>query len=384
MRVLILCADPSVPLGGARGGSAQLRAVASALLRAGHLVDCAVVSLGDRSELSKLQSRGVSLHALDSRGGRASLDRLLASSRPDLVIERLAALAPHGAESAAAAGVAHVYKVATLPGEEDVVSSRASAPEEPGQSLRRGFAASRGAVVASEELASWVRTLAPETFPITVIPNVADPSLFEAPTEAERSWAHSVTAAQLGEFVIGFMGSFKPWHDLETLVHSVAIFQARFPARLLLIGDGPQRTPLLALTHHHRIPTVFAGNVRDGEARALLECCDVVAMPYGRSGADFSPIRLVEAMAAGRPIIATETGPTRRVLAEGASGVLVPAGDPSAMARAFERLATQSTLRQHLAESARRRASHYYAWDVAVERVLAFAGARRMGAENCA
>ena len=54
------------------------------------------------------------------------------------------------------------------------------------------------------------------------------------------------------------------------------------------------------------------------------------------------------------------------------------------MARAFERLATQSTLRQHLAESARRRASHYYAWDVAVERVLAFAGARRMGAEHCA
>jgi glycosyltransferase involved in cell wall biosynthesis len=384
MRVLILCADPSVPLGGSRGGSAHLRAVASALLRAGHLVDCAVVSLGDRSELAKLQSRGLSLHALDSRGGRAPVDRLLASSRPDLVIERLAPFSPHGAESAAAAGIAHVYKVAALPGEEEVVTSRAANSEEPGLSLRRGFAASRGAVVASEDLASWVRSLAPDSFPITVIPNVADPSLFEAPSEAERSWAHSVTAAQLGEFVIGFMGSFRPWHDLETLVHAIAMFQSRFPARLLLIGDGPQRSALLALTHQHRIPTVFAGNVRDGEARALLECCDAVAMPYGRSGADFSPIRLVEAMAAGRPIVATETGPTRRVLAEGASGVLVPAGDPTAMARAFERLATQSTLRQHLAESARRRASHYYAWDVAVERVLAFAGARRMGAEHCA
>lgn len=361
-----------------------MRAVAAALLRAGHLVDCAVAALGDRSELAKLQSRGISLHSLDSRGGRSTMDRLMATSRPDLVIERLAPQSPHGAESAAAAGVAHVYKVAALPGDEEVVSSPLARLEEPGQSLRRGFAASRGAVVASEELAGWVRGLAPDNFPITVIPNVADPQLFEAPTEADLSWAHTVAAAQHGEFVIGFAGSFKPWHDLETLVHAVAMFQSRFSARLLLIGDGPQRTALLALTHQHRIPTVFPGNVRDREMRALLECCDVVAMPYARSGADFSPIRLVEAMASGRPIVATETGSTRRVLAEGASGMLVPAGDPSAMARAFERLATQSTLRQHLAESARRRASHYYAWDVAVERVLAFAGARRLGAENCA
>ncbi len=191
-------------------------------------------------------------------------------------------------------------------------------------------------------------------------------------------------AKKPGEFVVGFSGSFKPWHDLATLVEAVARLHARVPTRLVLAGDGPSRNSLLALAVQHKVPTVFAGGVSGEEARALLEHCDVLAVPYARSGADFSPLKLVEAMSAGRPIVATETGPTRRLLAEGATGLLVPAGDAPAFAQALERLASQPALREKIAQAASRRAVEHYSWDVAVERLLAFAGNCRARAEHCA
>jgi glycosyltransferase involved in cell wall biosynthesis len=187
-----------------------------------------------------------------------------------------------------------------------------------------------------------------------------------------------------GEFLVGFCGSFKPWHDLETLVLAMERLRAAVPARLVLSGDGPARNSLLALTHRHRVPALFSGAVGKEEARALMTCCDVIAIPYARSGTDFSPLKLVEAMTTGRPIVATETSSTRRVLGEGKTGLLVTAGDAAAMAQALEKLATQPALREQLSAAARGRAVEHYSWDVAAERLLTFATACRSRAEHCA
>jgi len=379
MRILLLNADPSPPLERKLECATLLRGVASALLRAGHLVDCGLAARSDHAELSPLTTRGLSLHVLPQRPVREALDRLLAACRPDLVIEHLAPVAPHAAESSASRGITHLYEI-TAPFDEPALATRGRG-DDWRTWLTRGFAASRGGVSQSPEAADWARRQAPSEFEVALISAGA---AIEPASAARREWARATVSTRPGEFVVGFSGSFKPWHDLATLVHAVARLRARVPARLVLAGDGPSRNSLLTLAVQQRVPTVFAGNVSKEESRALLELCDVLAVPYARAGADFSPLKLVEAMTAGRAIVATETGPTRRLLAEGATGLLVPAGDAAAFAQALEKLASQPALREKIAQAASRRAVEHYSWDVAVERVLAFAGNVRARAEHCA
>ena len=381
MRILLLNADPMPPVERRHACATLLRGVASALLRAGHLVDCGLAAQSDHAELSPLATRGLSLHVLPSRPSREPMDRLFAACRPDLVIEHLAPIPPHGSESAAASGITHLYEI-TAPFDDRSLAPGARNGSADWRSwLARGLAASRGGVSQSPEAADWARQQAASEFEVALIASGGE---LEPVSTARREWARATIAPRAGEFVVGFSGSFKPWHDLETLVLAVARLRSRVPARLVLAGDGPARNTLLALAVKHQVPAVFAGGVSKEESRALLEHCDVLAVPYARAGADFSPLKLVEAMTAGRPIVATETGPTRRLLAEGATGLLVPAGDVPAFAQALERLASQPALREKIAQAASRRAVEHYSWDVAVERVLAFAAACRTRAEHCA
>ncbi len=97
MRILLLNADPLPPPERKLECATLLRGVASALLRAGHLVDCGLAAQSDHAELSPLTTRGLSLHVLPQRPARDALDRLLGICRPDLVIEHLAPVAPHAA-----------------------------------------------------------------------------------------------------------------------------------------------------------------------------------------------------------------------------------------------------------------------------------------------
>jgi glycosyltransferase involved in cell wall biosynthesis len=381
MRILLLYPD-SKNL--ERPPFAHARGLAAALLRAGHLVECAVGAGSGHAELAPLQSRGLALHMLPARPARDSFERLFAACRPDLVIERLVPQAPHGAETAIQFGASHLWELAGPLSEAPDPGARRNGAADAGASLERCFATSRAAITLSPEAAEWLRPRVPGDFEVLAIPSEGESESLGPIEPARRKWAESVIGLCAGEFLVGFSGALKPWHDLETLVLAVERLRARIPARLVIVGDGPSRNPLLEQTSRHQTPAVLAGSVSPREARALLACCDVVAVPYARAGADFSPLRLVEAMAAGRPIVATETGPTRRILVEGGSGLLVPPGDPAAMAHAFEKLAAQPELREKLADAARRRAAQHYYWDEVVERLLHFAGSRKAGAESCA
>ena len=48
-----------------------------------------------------------------------------------------------------------------------------------------------------------------------------------------------------GEFRVGFVGTFRPWHDIDTLLHSASELAKNVPTRVLMVGDGPQRNHVL-------------------------------------------------------------------------------------------------------------------------------------------
>jgi glycosyltransferase involved in cell wall biosynthesis len=125
---------------------------------------------------------------------------------------------------------------------------------------------------------------------------------------------------------------------------------------LLLVGDGPQRDPLAAAARRHGVDerVVFAGYRHD--ARALMGAADAVVLTSLSEGL---PLAALEALAAGKPLVATSIRGVRELLHDGENAVLVPPDDPEALATALRRVLDQEGLRDVLRQGALRAAAGY-------------------------
>jgi glycosyltransferase involved in cell wall biosynthesis len=120
------------------------------------------------------------------------------------------------------------------------------------------------------------------------------------------------------------------------LIDAIAHIRPRWPAvRLVVVGDGPERMRLERQTASlaQRDVVVFAGHVVD--VRPVYAIADVFVLPSLSEG---SPNVLLEALAAGVPVVATEVGGVRELIEHEANGLLTPPADPKAMADAIERV----------------------------------------------
>ncbi len=382
MHTVLLCLDRGVPLGGPKGCSVHLRAMATALLRRGHSVTTAVLEPGPQEGYAQAAALGLGVMPLKGRHDLSSLAAALIDVRPDLVIERLALGMPQGAEAASAIDVQHLYEVNAPLDREAAMHRGLVAVEAALEALKVGFAASSGAVAVSQEVADWVRELAPPDYEIQVVPNGADAHFFTAPSPEAKARARGLISPQPDEFRVVFAGSFRPWHDLDTLVRACARANDRKAVRLVLAGDGPQRPRIEALAQACGTRVTFTGHVPHVDVPALLAECHAAAVPYADSRSYFSPIKLIEAMAVGLPVIASATGPCREMISHGEDGLLVPPGNADAFAAALAALAADAALAQRLGGAARSKAAAHFTWDRAAERVLGFARETRAAARR--
>jgi glycosyltransferase involved in cell wall biosynthesis len=129
-----------------------------------------------------------------------------------------------------------------------------------------------------------------------------------------------------------FVGRLAPEKGLHTLVEAWPIVRRGFPAaRLTLVGEGPERTPLeariaqLGLTEAIRLPGASTS------AATLLAAADLFVLPSREEGMS---IALLEAMALGIPLVATAIPGNLKLVADGAHGRLVPPDDAEGLARA--------------------------------------------------
>jgi glycosyltransferase involved in cell wall biosynthesis len=159
--------------------------------------------------------------------------------------------------------------------------------------------------------------------------------------------------------VIVSTGRMTPQKDFPTLLRAFALLRRSCPARLFLIGDGPEMNRLQDLARELGIAedTAFMGyqpNPYKYMARAAM-----FVLPSRFEG--FGLV-LVEAMALGVPVISTRcpSGP-EEILRSGADGLLVPVGDNSRLASAMARLLTKPELRRWFGECGRARALHFAA-----------------------
>jgi glycosyltransferase involved in cell wall biosynthesis len=137
----------------------------------------------------------------------------------------------------------------------------------------------------------------------------------------------------------------------EVLIDALARIPAELALRVALVGDGPLRPSLEALVARSpaRDRIVFAGFREDVDA--VLDACDVVVHP---TFAEALPTALIQALAAGRPVIASDVGGVGEIVTAG-EGVLLPPGDVGALADALASAAADGTWRANLGATARRR-----------------------------
>jgi glycosyltransferase involved in cell wall biosynthesis len=185
--------------------------------------------------------------------------------------------------------------------------------------------------------------------PITVLPNGIDLDRFfpGRRAEARRTLEIDPTAR-----VVLYVGRLAPGHGLEDLVDGFAAVLAAIPeAGLAILGDGPLR-PVL----ERRIATLgirervhLAGRVAHDAVPTWMQACDVVARP---STADGFPTVVREALACGRPVVATPLGDVARLVGPDC-GFLVPAGDPpmltAALNAALRGTWNETVIRGHVA-----------------------------------
>ncbi len=151
--------------------------------------------------------------------------------------------------------------------------------------------------------------------------------------------------------VIGYVGRFVPIKNLPLLLDAFARVHRAVPQSVLVLaGDGPLREPIQAdvrtrgLDAHVRC----AGWPRD--LAALYRTCDIVALTSDNEG---TPVALIEAMAAGRAVVATRVGGVPDVVRHGVTGLLTSAGASDELLTAIVSLARDPSLRRSLGQSAR-------------------------------
>ncbi len=187
---------------------------------------------------------------------------------------------------------------------------------------------------------------------VTTVMNGIDTARFSAPADAAAARA----GLRMGpaQPVVGAVGRLVPVKDHATLLKAFALVHQQVPdAVLVLVGGGPLREALeqqasaLGVSAHVR----FAGEQPD--VAAFLPLFDVFALSSVSEG---MPLTLLEAMAAGKPAVATRVGGIPEAVVDGQTGLLVPAGDAPAMAQALLNVLADPARRQRMGEQARRRA----------------------------
>jgi phosphatidyl-myo-inositol alpha-mannosyltransferase len=221
--------------------------------------------------------------------------------------------------------------------------------------LRRVARRLSARIAVSEAAAAFVRKRIGGAF--EVIPNGVDVARFRAAVPAE-----------VGEGTkLLFVGRLDARKGFKIAVEAFRIAAAsREDLRLIVVGDGPQRDLVESLPAPLRRRVLMVGAVPHVEIPAYYGACDLYLGPA--IGGESFGIVLVESMAAGLPLVASDIPGYREVVADGREGLLVPPGDAAAVAAAVDRILGDPALAGRLANAGLARARGYD-WSAVTPRI---------------
>ncbi|HZM16524.1 MAG TPA: glycosyltransferase family 4 protein [Candidatus Krumholzibacteria bacterium] len=397
-RVLVLCADRGLPFGGTKGGSVHLQEFSEALQAAGwsptlvvagrdtgstHVPEYPVLTLPRRSGNGNGGTESREAQGFHIQAVQRLLGDLHRTRGFDFVYERYSLFSTGGRMLAQKLGIPHVLEV-NAPLIDEATEFRQLEDIELARDVERYlFSTTDHVIVVSSELRDYVLRVAPAA-PVSVIPNGVRLEPFEAGERAD-AWRERLWVAGAEEFLVGFMGRVRPWHGVELLIDAVAGLGPEAGVSLCVVGADREVGPGLTQRARER---GLDGRFRCLEpvphdvAPQVLQAMDVLVAPYPQlERFYFSPLKVFEYMAAGKPIVASAIGQVRRILVDEHTALLVPPGDSRALGAALLRLQADPALGTRLG-SAAHAAAREHTWAKRMESVGAILESLRPGAEK--
>jgi len=236
---------------------------------------------------------------------------------------------------------------------------------------RRAVKESAAVVAASQiEVGELLDLYDADRAKLHIIPCGVDPNVFRPMRQAD---AREALGRDQCERLVLFVGRIEQIKGIDVLLRAFGLLFFRHPELrndvcLLVVGgaldpndDAPETEKILELrrlVHQHRMEAnvSFVGSLDQPTLARYYAAADLCAVP---SLTESFGLVALEAMACGTPVVGTRVGGLQTLIADGESGLLVPAGDYQALAEAMAQVLTDPRLRMHLAHGARDRAEHY-------------------------
>ncbi|MBN2430501.1 MAG: N-acetyl-alpha-D-glucosaminyl L-malate synthase BshA [Acidobacteria bacterium] len=188
---------------------------------------------------------------------------------------------------------------------------------------------------------------------IDVIPNFIDPEVFHP----QHNSSLRQRLAKEDEKILVHASNFRPVKNIPHIIEMFANLHQQVPARLVLIGDGPERS---AAEHLCKTLGIRDHVVFPGMRSNIVEFLSVADLYIMASQTESFGLSALEAMACGLPVVAYRVGGVPEVVAEGVTGLLVSKDDIAELGRAAARLLQDDELRASYSVAARQRASKVF------------------------
>lgn len=233
-------------------------------------------------------------------------------------------------------------------------------------------------VVVSEPLKSQLIEMGISPTKILVNPNGVNPDIYD-PNINSNDLKKQLNIEN--KIVIGFIGTFGPWHGAEVLAQAFCSLLNKFPyfknsIHLLMIGDGIRMNEVINIIKHNGYEdfVTFTGIIPQIEGPKYLATCDILVSPHvpNIDGTPFfgSPTKLFEYMSMAKGIVASDLDQIGEILEHNKTALLVKPGDVLELASGIEKLILDKNLRDQLGINARNKIIDSYSWEIHTRKIF--------------
>ena len=240
-------------------------------------------------------------------------------------------------------------------------------------------------ITISHVTAAYITSLGIAADKITIIPNGFDPALFGGGAgEKSRGAGEQASRREAQESPISqsptllYVGTLAEWQGLDTLIQAVPLIVAERPVQLRLVGRGRKRqlkalrkrAQKLAVAEH----VVVEAAVKHKQIPAIIHRADICLAPLSYNDRNVTqgccPLKIIEYMACGKPIVAANLPVVRELVCEGIEALLFEPDNPEDLARQVLKLLANKLLAAEIGRNAANRAHRHFTWPIAQKHLL--------------
>jgi glycosyltransferase involved in cell wall biosynthesis len=225
----------------------------------------------------------------------------------------------------------------------------------------------------SQGLAERLRELAGNSAQIFVVPNGVDHTVFRPLPKVE---VREKLGLPKNLPLVVYAGSLHPWQGVDVLLHAFTLLNSQMPhCKLVVVGGQDEKDrekyPQIAESLGIRHQVIFVPFVPYEQSALYIAAADVCVAPYKPGCEGASPLKVFAYLSCGRPVVISDLRETADLVRASGAGLLVPPGNPEALAEALRQLLSDPVLCAEMGRRGREAILNGYTWDHNAQRIEA-------------